>query len=114
MVDGNLHHMLHQAAVTVSISSAASFEGFAHRTPAILFGKSDFHHFAINLAHPDDFAEALPRALAFDGPYAKYLWWYLERQNISSFAPDFFDRVMARAALVGYDAKRLGLRGVSA
>lgn len=109
VIDGNVHDMLDQVAVTVSVNSACSFEGFLHRKPAILFGKSDFHHFAINLEDPFDFSAGLERALSFDGPYVKYIWWYLEQQNISGYAPDFFDRVMARAALVGFDADRLGL-----
>ncbi|MGL5008777.1 MAG: hypothetical protein ACRC6I_02755, partial [Paracoccaceae bacterium] len=58
----NVHDILAACAVTVSFNSAVALEGFLHRKPAILFGPSDFHHFAETVRDPADFPLALHRA----------------------------------------------------
>ncbi|MFT7592926.1 MAG: hypothetical protein ACI8R4_000237 [Paracoccaceae bacterium] len=108
--DANVHDILAKCAVTVSFNSAVSVEGFMHQKPAILFGKSDFHHICETVTTPGDFAAALDRALQKKGGYAKYLYWYFTTNCIAADAPDFADQVLAKFATAGFGAARLGLR----
>jgi hypothetical protein len=106
----NVHDMIRDAVCTVSFNSAVALEGFLHRKPAILFGPSDFHHFAETVRDPADFTNALTRCLArAPGGYAQYLFWYLAMQCLNLHWPAFEGRVEAIFATAGFDAQRLGL-----
>jgi hypothetical protein len=106
----NVHDILSGCAVCVSVNSAVSFEGFLHRKPAILFGRSDFHMLAETVFDPADFSGALVRALATDWPYIKMLHWYFDRHTLRPDAPDFAEKLLAHFAKSGFDTARLGLR----
>jgi hypothetical protein len=105
----NVHDLLAAACVSVSINSATALEGFLHRTPAILFGRSDFHHFVETVRQPDGFAAALATALGRKRNYAKALYWYFELNCLNLAATDFETRVLAAFAEAGFDAARLGI-----
>jgi hypothetical protein len=107
--DANVHDILACAAVTVSINSAVAMEGFQHGKPAILFGKSDFHHFVETVRRPQDFPAALAAALARRQDYARALYWYFGQHCLWLDAPDFTTRLLATFAAAGFDADRLGL-----
>ena len=53
--DANVHDILKQAIVTVSLNSTLALEGFIHRTPVILFGQAEFHHIAGQVVAPNTF-----------------------------------------------------------
>ena len=108
--NANVHDILARASVTVSINSAAALEGFQHGKPAILFGKSDFHHHVQTVRHPDDFASALQAALASKTDYAKALYWYFGLNCLWLEASDFEARLLGILAEAGFDADRLGLQ----
>ncbi|PCJ04253.1 MAG: hypothetical protein COB16_19205 [Rhodobacteraceae bacterium] len=91
LTDANVHDMLAASCASVSINSTVVLEGFLHRTPAILYGKSDFHHISENVTRLGGFDLALEGALQRSGGYAQYLTWYfrhnclaIEAQNLES------------------------------
>lgn len=106
----NLHDILAAAAVSVSFNSAVALEGFLHRTPAILFGPSDFHHFAETVARPGRFPQALARALARPKEgYAQFLHWYFARQCLNVGDRRFVEKVQAIFSAAGFPPGRLGI-----
>lgn len=98
IVDAHVHDMLAAADVTCSISSSVSIEGFVHAKPALLFGKTDFHHIAHVVEQPGDVPAALDAALADTPPYAAFLYWFLQTRCINMGRDDWFDRITARMA----------------
>ena len=96
VVDTHVHDLLKAARVTCSVSSSVSFEGLVMGVPAVLFGRTDFHHCAVTLETPRGFAEAMARAEATDWPYARFLAWFLRKQCLSPARGDWEARVMAR------------------
>jgi len=96
VTDANIHDILAAAAVTVSICSAACLEGMLHRKPAVLFGRTDFHHCAQTVQRPGDWPGALERALCQPVPYRKYLYWFFEQNLIDAKGASRFDRILAR------------------
>ena len=108
--DANLHDILAACVVTVSFNSAVAIEGFLHRKPAILFGPSDFHHFAETVTDPAGFPQALTRAL--DHPkegYAQFLHWYFARQCLNVEGKRFRDKLLAILSVAEFPAERLGI-----
>ena len=109
----NVHDILHACAATVSFNSAVALEGFLHRKPAILFGRSDFHHLCETVTNPADFPDALARSMSRPtGGYAKFLHWYFSRQCLNVDGAAFPARLMDILLRAGFSADRLGLRGV--
>ena len=108
--DANLHDILAACAVTVSFNSAVAIEGFLHRKPAILFGPSDFHHFAETVTDPAAFPQALARALARPKEgYAQFLHWYFARQCLNVDGKRFRDKLLVILDAAGFPAERLGI-----
>ncbi|MGL4322188.1 MAG: hypothetical protein ACRCS3_15125 [Paracoccaceae bacterium] len=105
----NVHDILARAAVTVSVNSAAAFEGFLHGKPAVLFGQADFAQFCETVRRPEDFQGALQAALSRKRDYAAAVYWYFGQQCLHLDAPDFEARMWAIFASSGFDAARLGL-----
>ena len=109
LTQANVHDVLAAAAVTVSVNSAVAMEGFLHRKPAILFGRSDFPSLATQARDEVDFPAALEAALSAHWPYPKMLHWYFGQHTLELAAPDFEDRALAAFARVGFSRQRLGL-----
>ena len=109
LFDGNIHDLLATCAVTVSANSAAAIEGFLHRKPAILFGRSDFPSLVEQARDEADFPRALEAALARHWPFGKMLHWYYSRHALELAAPDFEERAFVAFARVGFPKERLGL-----
>lgn len=108
-VDANVHDILEQCAASVSISSAACFEGFLHGRPAIFFGTSDLTGFAQSAHDGPSFAAALSEALNGERSYRRFVYWYLTTHCISLHSETFIQDVLKRAEAIGFDAERLGL-----
>lgn len=109
-IDANVHDLLAAACATVSVNSAASIEGLLHGTPAILFGRSDFHAVAETVTRAEDFQPALQRALARPRDYTVFLYWYFHDQCLWLGDPGLTDRILAIFADAGFSPARLGLR----
>ncbi|MAY88072.1 MAG: hypothetical protein CML02_15325 [Pseudooceanicola sp.] len=108
ITNANVHDILSAACATVSINSTVALEGYLHRTPAVLFGASDFHHIAETVTDATAFARALARAIKRRGGYAQYLAWYFRDNCLSPDAPDCAARIWDRFAAAGYPADRFG------
>ena len=108
-IDANVHDVLAQCAVTVSISSTCGFEGFLHRKPAIFFGKSDLKTFAQTAHDGPSFVAALDEALNGLRSYRRFVYWYMSNHCISLHSETFVQDVLKRADAIGFDAARLGL-----
>ncbi|MEO8241107.1 MAG: hypothetical protein ABI832_02285 [bacterium] len=104
----NIHDIMAGACATVSISSSVALEGMLHRVPAILFGRSDLRHCAETVRNPEDWPQALTRALTRDWPFDAFLLWFLRRQNLDASRP-LQDRLLGRMADQGADFAALGI-----
>ncbi|MEM9009417.1 MAG: hypothetical protein AAGE59_38690 [Cyanobacteria bacterium P01_F01_bin.86] len=82
IVDANVHDILASSAATVSINSTVALEGFLHYVPAILFGKSDFKHFASTVTEKRSFKDALDQELQRADCYEQYFAWYFLKNCI--------------------------------
>ena len=102
MIEGNVHDILTHCCASVSISSACSFEGFMHRKPAVLFGRSDFTQNAVTVEALDGFGAALDEALTRRWPHVGFVHWYLAQQSLWVEAEDFearLENILAEAGM---------------
>ena len=107
--DANIHDILEQSAVSVSYNSAVAIEGFMHHTPAILFGKSDFHHVCESVREPEHFPKAMKCALESNHDYPAYLYWYFKNHCYDVNDGGLDEKLLARFAQSGFTKERLGL-----
>lgn len=107
--DANIHDILRKCVVTVSFNSAVAIEGFLYNKPAILFGRSDFHHCCEAVREPSEFVNALAQALDGSRDYQRFLYWYFTTFCLSLNDPEVDEKIMKRFAKAGFSAKRLGL-----
>ena len=106
---GNIHDILARAAVSVSLCSSVSLEGMLHHCPAVLFGRSDFHHCATTVTRAGDWPTALQTALHTDWPYDAFLHWFLERNLLNASRTEFVALLAQHLQQNGIDPASLGL-----
>ena len=106
---GNIHDILAKADLSVSLCSSVSLEGMLHGCPAVLFGRSDFHHCAATAKTAAEWPAARETALRTDWPYAAFLHWFLEKGMVNASRSDFTQIVARRIAENGIDLAPLGL-----
>ena len=106
LTDANVHDILKQAVITVSINSTLALEGFIHRKPAVLFGQADFHHFAGRVRYPDEFAKVFSQELQRDGGYAQYLSWYFQKNCLHLTSDTLEDEIWSIFESVGFPKAR--------
>lgn len=91
---GGTDQYLRHCDYVVTQNSGAGFMGYFFDKPLILFGKSDFHHIALNVANvgvSDAFA-----AVAGHAPHAAaYLYWFLQEQAINAGRPEAQQKIQA-------------------
>jgi hypothetical protein len=110
VTQANIHDVLAAADCSISFNSATAIEGFLHCKPAILLGRSDFHHLCLDATDPSKDADHdFERFIREDRPYAEYLYWYLAMQCFNPFGPKFEKRILDLFAEMGFDSNRLGL-----
>ena len=80
---GGMERHLLRCNHVVTQNSSAAFHGFYFGKPAVLFAEIDFHHIAIR-ATPATCAEAFDQAWKHEPDYARYLWWFLQRNAINA------------------------------
>lgn len=105
--DANVHDILRASCVSVSINSTVALEGFLHRVPAVLFGTSDFHHYAQTVERPGQFKQALNKSQKRSGGYAQYLYWYFKRHCLHVQDDHLSGRVLHRFAAAGFPLEKL-------
>lgn len=109
ITDANVHDILQASCATVSINSTVALEGFLHRKPAILFGKSDFHHFAGTVSDEHSFKDVLAEELERKAGYAQFLAWYFLRNCLSLNSDNLTQQVWDRFKSAGFQPERFGL-----
>lgn len=109
VTDGNLHDILASAALSVTISSAVTLEGMQHRVPAVVFGRTDFHHCAETVRTPGDWPGAMQRALARDWPFEAFLFWFFRENCVALAEKQTIPRILQRMIARGADFAALGL-----
>lgn len=101
-VTANVHDVLAQCDLTVSFNSAVSIEGFMHKKPTVLFGKSDFHHVAETVTSPDQFPDAIKRAWSKTHNYADYLTWYFTNFCLAADDPRLDQKLLNIIEKIGF------------
>lgn len=110
---GNIHDILPEADVTVTINSAVGIESFLHKVPVVLCGRADFHHIATTVEKPRELDTAITHAAGRRWPYARFLYWYFRMNCVDAGSPTLIDDVLTRIAATGYDTDRFGLSGIA-
>lgn len=99
VVDANIHDILAQSSVAVTINSAVGIEAHLHRVPVVLCGQSDFHHAAVTVKNPSEMDAAIALAGATNWPHDAYLQWYFADHCLNAGKPslvqDFLEKVAA-------------------
>lgn len=98
----NVHDILNTSIATVSINSTVALEGFMHKVPAILFGKSDFHHFATTVNSSESFGAALEAELLRHSGFEQYLAWYFLENCIPLNSGKLHKKLWDRFSQAGY------------
>lgn len=96
------HALLENCEYVVTQNSTVAFEGLFHRKPAILFGRSDFHHMCQNV-HDVGAELAFRNILATQNPYARYVYWFLQENAINAAKPDTGSRIIETCQGFGWD-----------
>jgi len=96
--DASIHDLADAARVVVTQNSAAGFEALMQRKPVITCAKSDYWHATLTPRTTQDLSEAITYgqdAMAgFD--FAKYLYWFLDRNCLEPQKDVFAKRAWAR------------------
>lgn len=75
ITDANVHDILKSVDITVSNNSTVALEGFLHNKPAIILGKSDFHHAAFRVDDENRLYHILKEKNNKPN-FINYLFWY--------------------------------------
>ncbi len=85
--DGSADDYLQTCDYVVTQNSGVAFKGYFFAKPAILFGKSDFHHIALNVEQIGA-EQAFDSILGHRPDYAAYLYWFLQLRAINAGRPE--------------------------
>ncbi len=83
-------------------NSAAAFQGYFFRKPAILFADIDFQHIASRVSQ-HGVAGAFAHADEARPDYARYVYWFLKLNSISAGQENAPDQVLEVARARGWD-----------
>lgn len=98
LVDANIHDVLAQASVAVTINSAVGIEAHLHRVPVVLCGRADFHHAAVTVTDRRKMDAGIATAEAAQWPHDAYLYWYFAEQCLNAGGPDLVAAFLAKTA----------------
>ncbi len=102
VVDANLFDLLEAAAFTISIGSAACFEGFLLGKPAILTGRTDFHHNTLTARSASELCDCIDRIETTTFHHDRFLTWFLRDCCINPRVPEALGRIEARIVQKGF------------
>ncbi|MCV2871320.1 hypothetical protein OEZ71_03320 [Defluviimonas sp. WL0050] len=107
ITDANVHDILASSDVTVTATSATALESMIHRVPVVLCGRSDLHHCAVTIRHPDEMHGALRVATNTPFPFAEFLYWFLAQNTLNAGSATLIDDTLARMTQHGVDTTGL-------
>lgn len=91
---GNTVQILNECAFVATQNSAVAFDGYLLGKPAVLFGQSDFHHIALNVADLGA-SRALELADTHSPDFDRYLYWFLHEKAINAGHGSAGQRILA-------------------
>lgn len=95
-------NLLSECDCVVTQNSGVAFTGYFWRKPAVLFGKIDFHHIALNVGE-DGAKAAFEKLPGYVPEYDKYLYWFLQEQSINAGRPETEDKILETLRTRGWD-----------
>lgn len=88
--------------MVVTQNSAVALSGFFLHKPAVLFGKSNFHHIAADVGRLG-VAAAFARAVSAPPvDYDRYLWWFFHGMSVNAAEPGAGAQVTDRLRRAGW------------
>lgn len=106
LVDANIHDILAQAAVCVTINSAVGIEAMMQGRPVVLCGQTDFHHGAVTVTSADAMDNAIAQAITTDWPHDAFLYWYFGLNCLNAGKETLVDDFLAKVAQTGFALAR--------
>lgn len=98
---GEMVPLLQTCDYVVTQNSSVAFAGYFFQKPALLFGKVDFHHIAVQ-ADMSDLASGFDRVAAHAPDYARYLYWFWQMNCINAGRDDVYSKITARFRQFGW------------
>lgn len=97
-----MQDLLPACDMVVTQNSGVALSGFFLHKPAVLFGKSNFHHIAADVGR---LGEAAAFAMATAAPptdYDRYLWWFFHGMSVDAAGPQAGAQIAARLRRAGW------------
>ena len=98
---GGMDDLLPRCDMVVTQNSSAAFNGFFFNKPAVLFGRSDFHHIAANV-HELGVDGAFDAASHGQPDFAGYLWWFWQVMSINAGRPEAPEKIASAMRRAGW------------
>lgn len=98
---GDMVPLLQGCDYVVTQNSSVAFAGYFFGKPALLFGKIDFHHIAVQ-ADMGNLAQSFAQVSKAKPEYAKYLYWFWQDQSINAGRDDVYGKITARFRRFGW------------
>jgi hypothetical protein len=102
IADANIHDILAQAAVCVTINSAVGIEAMMQGVPVVLCGQTDFHHCAVTVKTAAEMEAAIAQATQTTWPHDAFLYWYFGLNCMNAGKETLVDDFLARVAAAGH------------
>lgn len=102
LTNADVHSLLDGCAYVVTQNSSVAFKGLLHRRPAVLFGRSDFHHVFQNV-EKIGLEVAFGRVTNGDIPYDKFFYWFLQVNCINAGRPDAGEKIIKTCQAMGWE-----------
>ncbi len=99
VTDANIHDILANASVAVTINSAVGIEAHLHRVPVVLCGRSDFHHAAVTVTERGQMDAAIAQAQSTYWSHEAFLYWYFAENCLNAGKPSLVVDFLAKLAV---------------
>lgn len=93
--------LLQTCDYVVTQNSSVAFSGYFFGKPALLFGKIDFHHIAVQ-ADMNNLAASFAAVAGAAPDYARYIHWFWQHQSINAGRDDVYGKITARFQRFGW------------
>jgi hypothetical protein len=102
IMDANIHDILAQAVVCVTINSAVGIEAMMQGVPVVLCGQTDFHHCAVTVKNAADMDSAITKSIETSWPHDAFLYWYFGMNCLNAGKDSLVDDFLERVAATGF------------
>lgn len=100
-IGGDTASLIRRCSMVATQNSGAGFDGLILHKPVLMFGQSDYHHIALNVADLG-FKPALEAAARHRPDYDRYVEWFLRHQSLDMMAPDATGQITATLGRHGW------------